>query len=258
MTQIRVSFWHRLLTVTLALLLVWVMLSPLPVQAASEPKPKCILWIFCSKDDLGRGNASRGPCAGLDKGNLTALLPVNRGKPVDTIAPAPTFWVYIPYTSHEAKFMLLDQGRHPVLKQPIHFDLESAKPGIAQFTLTANNPAWLEGKSFEVGKPYNWYFSVICDREKPARNPVVSGWIRRTVFSPDLEQKWLATPAPDQYPFLVQNEIWSDALTHLVQNHAASPEDWQTLLKLLGLDTVGSDRLDQINRLTPIPTPVLQ
>ncbi|NMG10213.1 DUF928 domain-containing protein [Brasilonema sp. UFV-L1] len=252
-----------------------------PFEVALEQ----IKFLFFPPTKLGapvgrtRGPAGRGRCPalaslesnepGIDPLPLSALVPtisnpLNKVEQLPrpesskivwgkTTEAYPTFWFYIPYVYEEseleyAKFVLLDEDRH-IVAGPIFFQLPNKtdvaeKPSIAKFTLPRNE------KPLEIGKLYNWYFSIVCNERKPSRNPSVTGWIQR-VSLPIL--------APKDYMYYVNQGIWYDTVTRLVESRIPSTqaqinavplsteksltnsqsqveEDWVTLLQYLNLD----------------------
>jgi hypothetical protein len=186
-------------------------------------------------------NSHRGACSALPQTNLLALIPPdNEGF---TIEPFPSFWFYMPYTRESglsgARFMLLNEDLRPVMTEPIAVALPDT-PGVMRFQLP-NQVA-----SLEVGQRYNWYFWVVCDPEKPSRNPVVSGWIERIAPPVELINQLKTTPADREYLIFDENGIWFDALTRLAQQRCRIPqnstvqEDWHTLLREIEMETLTS------------------
>lgn len=157
------------------------------------------------------GSSKRGECSALatssnnqfeiNQRSLIALIPptTNPSRKTEqlpesfqiiwgqTIEEYPSFWFYIPFVYQKSeleygKFVILDEDRNNVAG-PIFFQLpdnnRDEKPRIAKLTL----PAKVEGlkiKGLKPNKQYEWFFSILCDRRKPSRNPSVSGSIERT------------------------------------------------------------------------------
>ncbi len=219
MSKIKLPLWQSLGVYTLSCLLVSFTNWTPPAQA------DCLIWFLCSGQGSGvtKGGATRGLCA-TPAGETPLIALVSEDKLESTTQAYPTFWFYLPAylsTAKEARFMVLDAEKRPVLTEPIQVKLPGTS-GIAEFTLPNT------GKSLEVGKQYTWYFEVICDRTKPDRNPVVSGRIERV--QPGSE---LGSQRPEK-PYLVSANnqvVWYDTLTQLARNHTLYPEDWMALLK---------------------------
>ncbi|MGM3305138.1 DUF928 domain-containing protein [Anabaena sp. WFMT] len=140
----------------------------------------------------------------------------------------PTLWFYIPYTYDPklqleyVKLTLLKEDKTPVTKKPIYFQLPK-QPGIAQVQLPI---------SLEPNKPYQWFFSVVCDENKPSRNPGVTGWIERRLLPPD---NFIVKPSDailsrrKYYFYYAQSELWSDAFTQLARAYQLTKQQNQGL-----------------------------
>ena len=197
-----------------------------------------------------RGGAGRGPhCPSVDI-PLTALVPsaemqreASGAIPVkyvwvygQTVEEQPTFWFYVPYNAENvktAKFTLLQANsyyvREPVLQEPIKpIEIALAEtPGIIKFRLPYK---------LEIDKPYNWYFSIICDPQKPSRNPGVKGWIQRVEKSPELVKDLETLPPVQKYLAYGERGIWFELITNLAESYQSHQGDktlrleWNELL----------------------------
>jgi hypothetical protein len=252
----------------------------LPVQAQSlidklgkliAPPPR-----KGSASGRSRGGAIRGNCTAINRGfdmetDLVALIPKdNFGK---TIEANPTFWFYVPTFGllpskaaeprHVAEpqlipikvgeFMLLDDAGKPMLKRPIAVNLPE-QSGFVRFTLPTDQSFWLPDKSLQVGKQYNWFFSIVCDIKQPAKNPTARGWVERIEAPADLPEKLQKTPVADRYTVYIENGAWYESLTLLAENRQTTTEnDWLALLKQLGLAKIAND---PITVLEPVKSPV--
>lgn len=282
--------WCFRVVVSTILALILFISCPSPVLAQNNNPFQGILAglqsLFASPTKKGkgapvgrvRGGAGRGRCpaiadAGKDEIPLTALLPspVNlnplhkleipsKNSPYRivwgrTSEAYPTFWFYIPYEYkkselEQGKFVLLDEEDRIVSNggTPIFVALSQVnKPSLAKFTLPNNE------KSLEIDKKYKWFFSIICDEQKPSRNPSISGWIER-VSLPVLPL--------NNYLYYARQNIWYDAVTQIADSYQSTiqtqsqtfsasikkpvtvvsqssiQEDWQNLLQSLNLDKI--------------------
>ncbi|MBW4671094.1 MAG: DUF928 domain-containing protein [Cyanomargarita calcarea GSE-NOS-MK-12-04C] len=162
-------------------------------------KPRNVLGVADGRPNDGAG---RGECPNLayegtnrDKRLISLIPPIKQSNSsssealksplkskskvtwfsTDTIEKKPSLWFYIPYNYNEesqlkyAKLALVDEDKRIVKETPILFKLPE-KAGIAQVMLPI---------SLEVNKRYKWFFSIVCDENKPSRNPSVTGSIRR-------------------------------------------------------------------------------
>ncbi|BAZ28704.1 hypothetical protein NIES4074_11380 [Cylindrospermum sp. NIES-4074] len=238
------SFIAQLLRFTISIVLAFILVLGYPSQALAQNRFQIALQqiksLFVPRgENKGtptgrvRGGAGRGQCpviASVDTAEtqLTALVPTI-SNPLDketlrlkpkssqivwgkTFEAYPTFWFYIPYeyeeSELEAKFVLLDEDKRivtgPIFLKPSK-DNSSGKPRLAKFTLPKQQP-------LEIGKQYNWYFSIICDERKPSRNPGVAGWIQRVK---------LDIIAPKNYLYYAEKGIWYDTVTRLADSRAA-------------------------------------
>ncbi|MDZ8066894.1 MAG: DUF928 domain-containing protein [Nostoc sp. DedQUE08] len=216
-----------------------------PVQAAD-----CFFIIFCSYSKkssfMSKGGVRRGPCAAEELASLIALAPdtklksdpISTEKVGETVEGYPTFWFYLPpYDSSikSAKFVLLDENRH-LVQAPIYAEV----PQASEKSQVSKNPGIIAGltlpskeKALEVGKQYSWYFSILCDFQKPSRNPEVTGQIQRVLPGP--------LPRVPEPAYIVHNNTYTgtddiksvvfyDTVTQLVKKRRTYSSDWNALL----------------------------
>jgi hypothetical protein len=227
--------WFSILVYTLTFCLTSFTLWVPPAHA------DCFFIIFCSSSKSSfrsKGGVKRGPCA--EELDLLALAPERKLE--STVESYPTFWFYVPPYKPSiglAKFVLLDENNH-LVRDPIYAQLPQTLPEsqsakalgtIAGLTLPA-------GKGLEVGKRYSWHFSILCDRQKPSRNPEVTGRIQRVLKGP-----LPRVPEPDYivhnntYTGLndIESVVFYDTITQLVKRRSTYSFDWNTLLNNLEL-----------------------
>lgn len=251
----------------------------LPAQAFSKPSNSeffriqsnngCTLFgLICwggrpSRTNNGRPARTdsairRGKCNSLEP-PLTSLVPLAWSPPSllketdwptsvsmvegHTIDKYPTFWVFIPsilnrnkenehYADYAEIMVQNDKGQDVLIDAPIRITLPKDQGFLGLRVLS---------QPLEVDTPYYWYFSVICDPDRPSRNPSVDGivWVlpneevqfeesNLTLTSPRLEQKIQEYTGAG---------LWYDALTLLAQERCADPENtelvdaWKALLE---------------------------
>ena len=116
--------------------------------------------------------------------------------------------------------------------EPITFTLTKT-PGIVQVQV----PYLLAKDTF-----YRWSFAVVCDADRPSRNPVVSGWVRRVEPDSGVVQKLKKVKQPERVATIYAKAgLWYDALTLLAKHRDANPQTaaaWQELLRSQQLETV--------------------
>jgi hypothetical protein len=170
--------------------------------------------------------------AGLVKGieNAMAL----------TISAYPTFWFYVPdelQGKDFAEFMLQDEKEEDIFDRPIQVELKTS--GIISFKLPSRE------KPLEPNKPYHWFFSVICDFQRPSRNPSIEGWVERIpldfVLARQLEEAKSEEELVKLYNTFVEKDIWHETLTLVSELYCDHPKNtrlkdyWPQLLQTLNL-----------------------
>lgn len=168
-----------------------------------------------------------------------------------TTEEQPTFWFYIPYIAEPdineislkptadtnsrpvdsqnirvGKFVLLDQDRRPVSSFLMAIELLPS-PRMVAFQLPT---------SLELDRLYNWHFSMVCEPDKPSRNPVVRGWVQRIEVSPALAIALQRVPPFERYLAYAEDDIWFEALSELIATRRQfstlpqAQEIWRDLL----------------------------
>lgn len=164
---------------------------------------------------------------------VTPLLPNSHSGM--TQLDRPTILVYLPETGEkEALFSIKDEGKrlHYQMNIPI-----SGEAGLVAIQLPENAPA------LEVGKNYQWFFTLKCGGKLHPSNPLVSGWIQR---APSDSSASNPSENPDdllQEAIVLGNSgIWYDTAATLAHLRMMQPENaevshhWQELLASVGLE----------------------
>jgi hypothetical protein len=214
-----------------------------------------------------RANCAGGPVT------VTALLPkTNEGELAaaetakieieNTIAERPTFFVHVSQTSaQEAEFILKKKIGEDKYGQPVYdedniiIDQTVAlpkNPGIVSISLPADAAA------LEVGQLYFWAFQVICDPTDRSKDVMVEGAVQRIELDSTLANQLKRAEPRDRPVLYADAGIWTDAVSTLFDLRKANPndaqlrQDWEDLLKSVGLDTVAQATLigsvSEINR----------
>ena len=111
---------------------------------------------------------------------LTALIP--QSTMGQTISAKPTFFYYLPVALDKTvQFELADERDKTLYKKS--FRMVTSRPGIVSVSLGSdgNSPA------LEVGKNYQWYFTIKCNPKNYTDDVLVSGWINRTALAPTVK-----------------------------------------------------------------------
>ena len=253
MTRFNYFPWKKILLLALLLVIFSFLVFPLTPVAQANPFQQLVERVRLlinppprsTPTGRNRGGAGRGQFCPFIDVPVSAFVPVRQSDADGAIATEfvwgttveerPTFWFYVPYAPTEgldtAKFVLLDADKNPVFSQPIFISL-AGTPGIISFRLP-------EPYSLEVDKLYNWYFSIVCDAEKPSRNPGVRGWVQRVAASPELVADLNQAAPIQKYIAYAENGIWFEMVTDLAKNLDRNPAnttlqaDWLAILAIL-------------------------
>ena len=188
------------------------------------------------------GGSANSSCPMAGK-PLTALVPGN-GFGV-TVAPYPTFFVYMPAVSPQAspllvEFELQDNSGDSVYKSIFK---TNGKPGILSLAL----PTQAGLPPLRVGEDYKWSFTLICQPDERSRDITVESWVRRVDLNATLNNQLKQASPQQQVELYAEAEIWQDALATLVQlrrnypNDAAIAANWERLLSAAGLNNIAQE-----------------
>lgn len=217
-----------------------------------------------------RGGSGRGPCKNYQ--SLTPLVPVTKGATKDfvwglTASEHPTFWFDVPErltAQVPIEFVLLDTVGNYVYQKKL--TVPETLAGIVKFSVPSTAPA------LEVGKRYNWTFSIYCDPESPSAAVSVRGSVQRVALDPALMRQLEAAKTPLERAALYANQgIWHDALTTLGEQLSGSkPKDsamvapsrstegiaaaWANLLRQVNLGNSASDPIVPCCTAEPVTT----
>ncbi|QZZ22396.1 DUF928 domain-containing protein [Leptothermofonsia sichuanensis E412] len=194
------------------------------------------------------GNLSRSEFPGRRIGGGTRSECLAGNQPIAALNPAnnlgvtasnrPSVYFVVPRLdeSYPVEFLLRDAEGNAVYETT----LKAGKQAITGVHLPPN--------TVKVGQDYQWYFSVVCDREDRSQNIVLSGWMRRVAsdlsdgLSPEVQ---LSLKAKLNLAQSYQNAgLWSDAISTLVELNQAYPDSeavrlaWQKLIQKLDLEWV--------------------
>lgn len=195
------------------------------------------------------GGGSRGPCI-KDAPNYApiALVPVNTFG--TTLAPRPTFLVYVPplqegiTPSPQMQFTLRTSQNQEIYTTTFP---STSRRGIVSFSLptAANSP------TLEMGKTYKWSFALVCNPDDPSGNKLASGLIQRVAPSPRLTSELARSPSPrDKAAIYAKHGIWYDAVSAIAGlRHTSDNEglknDWLALLSSVELQKIANEPLIQ-------------
>ncbi|MEH2373809.1 DUF928 domain-containing protein [Nostoc sp.] len=207
-----------------------------------------------------RGAGTRGDCPVTNK-PLTALVPlvsktanqkqVTTGTATTqyvlslTTEKHPTFWFYVPYLPkniNSVKFILEDEQKNYLSKEPIPITLSNT-PGVIRVSVPTTE------KPLEIGQYYHWYFLIDCNPQNRSEDIAVEGLVQRIVPKDGLTRRLqIATPR-QRVALYAQAGIWQDALTTLGKLRARQRQDadlaadWKDLLESIGLENISTEAI---------------
>ncbi len=241
--------------------------SSFVVQAQSKPESSAVRFIKPTVARRGAppsgrqtGSASRGECSAVSQ-PLTALVPTTQEpfaqtNQVDdpelsrsesvlglTTSQSPSLWFYNPYSAKfPVEFVLQDEQHNYVYKASLI--ASQIQPGIVKVGLPKT-------VNLKVGKRYQWYFLVSCDR----RPTFVKGWIEPVTLNPTLAQQLSKAKPQQRVALYAANGIWHDALTTLAELRVKHPLDvtllntWVGLLTSVDLGAIATEPIRKNNAL---------
>jgi len=196
------------------------------------------------------GAGTRGECTTLastekmaTKQNklLMPLIPENILS--KTISPSPTLYWYVPETAvNRAEFRVVDQRDKPLYTAIIPL---SGKAGIVSYKIPAN----VANRILRPNQQYEWMFSLLCDRNDPSGNPFVRGILQRVPSQASLVNQLRGAKPSDRSRIYAQAGIWQEAISEVVQQRCARPNDnalysqWVQLLRSVSLEQYSNESI---------------
>ncbi|MDJ0775871.1 MAG: DUF928 domain-containing protein [Mastigocoleus sp. MO_167.B18] len=265
MTKNKLSFLQMLLPCLLALTIINVTRSPAYSNQSDSSRIRFIEPTLnkkpanrgAPKDRKGAGTRSE-ECPAT-KPDFTALVPLMQiGEKPDpqkitdpssksglglTTLEYPTFWFYVPHTSgkiNSLKFVLLDEAKNPMTKEPIRVDIPQ-KPGTIGIKLSKT------AKPLEIGKYYHWYFLVDCNPRSISEDMAIEGFVKRIPLQPNLKQELEGATPQQKAKIYARAGIWQDAIAILAKLRRNKPQntlflnDWKDLLQSVDLDEIANE-----------------
>jgi hypothetical protein len=164
---------------------------------------------------------TRGKCY-QDQGQrdrITPLLPVTQQGL--TVADRPTFFVYLPATlAKMGEFVLVDKTDKTKPREIYYKTLPlSGISGIVSVNLPTELPP------LEIGKDYQWSFTLLCNPDERSEDISVYGWVKRTVpNSTMIKARRNGTPL-ELATLYGEYGIWQDLLKTLADLRRTQPNN---------------------------------
>ncbi|MGM3306271.1 DUF928 domain-containing protein [Anabaena sp. WFMT] len=222
-----------------------------PSQLLAQPLPIKISLEFPSGDSRGKpestiGGGRRGfSCIHLEKGKptLTALTP-RRDNQIKTSSDNPTLYFYVPKTTATTgEFVLRSEEDNDIYQTS--FTLPSTS-GIVQLNIPPT-------AGIKTGKKYQWYFTLICNSEDRSGDEYTEGDIQRTTISSSLNKDLQQATPLKQAEIYAKNDLWPETLNNIAQLRTQKPDEWQELLKSVGLEVIAEEPILKCCQQNPEP-----
>ncbi len=182
---------------------------------------------------------SRGNCplVAQTSNNLSLQPLVSAGL---SATDAPTFWVYVPYSTtsslHARLSVREEEDKETFTNKSMPVTL-SGIPGIIKLPLP---------KTLEQGKIYRWSLTIVCNLDDESANPVVSGLVKQIIPNSSLMNQLKTASSPREQALIYRKAgYWYDALTILAEqrlrdrNNSQAVKDWSDLLQSANLEAIG-------------------
>jgi hypothetical protein len=234
----------------------WQTVQP-PETRGSRPniQPTGSTWnTFQPPEDGVPGRREGGGTRGLECPTattaLTALIP--QSTMGQTISAKPTFFYYLPIALDKTvQFELADQRDKTLYKKS--FRMVTSRAGVVSVSLDSDD----NSPTLEVGKNYQWYFTIKCNPKNTRDDVLVSGWINRTALAPTVQTELDRSPDLTKLSIFAQQRLWYEYLATLAQLRIESPSDaslaieWSAVLNSVELGKIAQEPL-VTSELTPI------
>lgn len=193
-----------------------------------------------NRRDGGSRSGSRDKCVAKGK-DFVALVP---DRPVNiTASISSRLFFYTPQAeeSKTVEFVLRNREDELIYKTSIQTTGEAGIMSIAIPEEVKNNVKEFHGD-------YQWYLSLICDRDNRSKDFVLEGWIEYSEIDNSLQEKINLSSSVEKSKLLQQEGIWYDALSVLAEqklnsNAASIDREWSQLLESIGLLELASEPL---------------
>ncbi|MEG4069325.1 DUF928 domain-containing protein [Microcoleus sp. Pol11C2] len=231
----------------------WQTVQP-PEPSGSRPniQPTGATWnSFQPPEDGVPGRREGGGTRGLECPTATTAL-IPQSTMGQTISAKPTFFYYLPVALDKTvQFELADQRDKTLYKKS--FRMVTSRAGVVSVSLASddNSPA------LEVGKNYQWYFTIKCNPKNTTDDVLVSGWINRTAVAPSVKTELDRSSELTKLSIFAQQSLWYEYLATLAQLRIESPSDaslaikWSAVLNSVELGKIAQEPL-VASEITPI------
>jgi hypothetical protein len=163
---------------------------------------------------------------------IAALVPDHTG--LTTSAQPTLYWYLSKPTTYKVQFTLIDdKGIEPIIEEY----LKDVGEGIHSIKLSDYRQTLL------LGIEYQWFVSIVRDRDQRSKDILATGMIRRTE-APEIVADAMKAGRTGAYYVYAEHGIWYDALSAISELIEENPHDKflesqrASLLKQVGLPEI--------------------
>ena len=92
--------------------------------------------------------------------------------------------------------------------------------------------------SLEANKSYRWKLALICDAINRGGDEYIWGTIQQTALATEQQQALKSTADPmAKAKLYAEFYAWNETLTNMAQLRESHPQEWQELLRSVGIET---------------------
>ncbi|TAD73256.1 MAG: DUF928 domain-containing protein [Oscillatoriales cyanobacterium] len=171
--------------------------------------------------------------------SLTLLLPLSRDG--QSMSANPAVMVFVPTTAvRTAELFVADQAGNVLDRQLVTL---TGRPGIIKLPMLSS------GKSLQLGKTYNWAFSIICDPIDRSSDLNAIGSVKRVEPSDDVKRALMqARDTLQKAEVLAKAELWYDTLAVAADLKNSQPDQWRSLLDSAKLEAISTASFTELGR----------
>ncbi|MEM1172835.1 MAG: DUF928 domain-containing protein [Cyanobacteria bacterium P01_H01_bin.35] len=206
-----------------------VRVAELPTSEFPSPvESKLADRIRVPRRTRGGVKSNGGSCAENEKSFLALINPGNQSE--KTLASHPNFWLYVPRSSGDITFNLVDNYSEEEIYQT-KFNIES-EGGFINFKLPSAAPPLEEAE--DDLQTYSWIATFNCgDKEL-----IVKGVVQRIPASDSLMSELeSAETVLEKIDIYKENDLWHETITELGNLRRSNPDDleikgrWNSVLE---------------------------
>jgi hypothetical protein len=181
-----------------------------------------------------RDNQPKNALCGVEKQQIAYLLGNDNRE--FTLSAYPTFWFYIPDTLKKVaqmKFVITELETGKKIYDRVIKDTKKS-------TIIGIKAPHEQRYALSPAINYSWSLQVDCAGREGDSEIALAGWLSRSALDNQLKPQLAAASEAEKYTVYLKHNLLYDALTEVVQNRIAEPNNiqietaWNQLLTKLG------------------------